>query len=214
MTGFNLKVDPKRITAHENEEPPAYEPTGGDEVQTELSDRSRSKFESNENRGYYNGVFDKEKAVEEDSEEERRAELLTKQEASETTATNKISSPKFKNQIDPSCWSNVGEVSKEAGLWDGPSFGKGGVSQETCDGPSMDDFFGDSYADDDDRLGKGGKARTNTNLTTKQEEAPASPTQVPIGKKKKETSMRVSLVPKKTYSKSRRQKIRPSRRKT
>lgn len=192
MTALNLEVDPKRIEAHENEEPPVYEPTDGDEIETTPSTKSRAKLETNGNRNDYNGVFEGE-VVEEDAEEERQSEALATLEANkDTTKTTILSSNDQKE--DP----------KESGIGEGDDSGMGGFPRESGEGPSMDDFFGDSYADDDDPLGKGVKKGT-----TNKEEAPVAG----AAASKKETSQQVSLVPRKTNSKPRRPKIRPSRRK-
>jgi len=197
MTALNLEVDPKRIEAHENEEPPAYEPTDGDDIETTSLAKSRAKLETNGNDNDYNGVFEGE-VVEEDAEEERRSEALAAFEGNKTTTKTSTSSSNDQKE-DP----------KELEDGEGSDSGMGDFPRQSGEGPSMDDFFGDSYADDDDPLGnKGGKKGSTAD---EKEETPLAA--AAASKNKKETSQQVSLVPRKTTSKPRRPKIRPSRRK-
>eukprot|EP00536_Pseudo-nitzschia_multiseries_P011214 jgi/Psemu1/289562/fgenesh1_pg.371_\ len=116
MTAFNLEVDPKRIEAHKNEEPPAYEPTDeeGLAITPEVPKKENDMFEG--------------EVVEEDAEEERRAEA----------------SAAVRSSGDSSLWPTTGEKHYEAE--NGGEFGDemGGFPSE--EGPSMDDFFhDDSY---------------------------------------------------------------------
>ena len=199
MTALNLEVDPKRIEAHENEEPPAYEPTDGDDIETTSLPKSRAKLETNGNENDYNGVFEGE-VVEEDAEEERRSEALAVLEGNKTSTKTATSSSNDQKE-DP----------KESEVDEGADSGMGDFPRQSGEGPSMDDFFGDSYADDDDPLGnKGGEKGKTANS---KEEAPVAAAAASKSKSKKETSQQVSLVPRKTTSKPRRPKIRPSRRK-
>ena len=179
MAALSIAVDPKRIEAHENEEPPAYEPTDGDEV--EKLEAADEKKVNNETGADYNGVFERE-VVEEDAEEERLAEARAKQRQSNATPKPSTKDQPQKEEEDPFS-SEVGE--------------RNGTGEE---GPSMDDFFGDSYGDDGNE----------PSSTKKEDSATSSPTKR-IPSTRKETS--VSLVPKKANTKSRRPKIRPSRRK-
>mmetsp|Transcript_3060 Transcript_3060/g.7217 ORF Transcript_3060/g.7217 Transcript_3060/m.7217 type:complete len:581 (-) Transcript_3060:63-1805(-) len=170
MTALNLEVDPKRIEAHENEEPPAYEPT--DLVEEEEPTEKNDKPDSNESGKDYNGVFEGE-VVEEDAEEERKAEARAMLEREKAASKKKASDA---DQEEEAGFSKFGEAPAR-------------------DGPSMDDFFGDSYGDDE-----------NGTATKKEESSKRAAKKTT----KKET---VSLVPKKTNARSRRPKIRPSRRK-
>eukprot|EP00531_Pseudo-nitzschia_arenysensis_P014706 CAMPEP_0116121566 /NCGR_PEP_ID=MMETSP0329-20121206/3765_1 /TAXON_ID=697910 /ORGANISM="Pseudo-nitzschia arenysensis, Strain B593" /LENGTH=620 /DNA_ID=CAMNT_0003615387 /DNA_START=56 /DNA_END=1918 /DNA_ORIENTATION=+ len=182
MTALNIEVDQKRIEAHENEEPPAYEPT--DEVDDAASIEKNDEPEKNESGKDYNGVFEGE-VVEEDAEEERLAEARAREERNKNASTK--TTPASQDEEEEGAFSS-----------------KFGEAHNSEDGPNMDDFFGDSYGDDDNA----------GNDSTKKEEAKAStPSSKAAKKSKKETSEMVSLVPKKTNSKSRRPKIRPSRRK-
>ncbi len=170
MTALNLEVDPKRIEAHENEEPPAYEPT--DLVEEEEPTEKNDKPDSNESGKDYNGVFEGE-VVEEDAEEERKAEARAMLEREKAASKKKASDA---DQEEEAGFSKFGEAPAR-------------------DGPSMDDFFGDSYGDDEN--GTAAKKEESSKRAAKKTT-------------KKET---VSLVPKKTNARSRRPKIRPSRRK-
>ena len=202
MAAFNLEVDPKRIEAHENEKPPEYEPTDENAIETIPSTNSNSEIEANGSGNDYNGVFEGE-VVEEDAEEERRAEALGSQKNKDTRTTTISSTYKPDNEQDASFWSTTGGDQKDSGA----GSEMGGIPRESDQGPSMDDFFGDAFADDENPTGIG------DDEGTKQEESsiPASDSAAPTAKK--ETAELVSLVPKKTGSKSRRPKIRPSRRK-
>jgi hypothetical protein len=214
MTAFNLEVDPKRIEAHENEEPPAYEPTDVEEVEpTTLAEDNDKKTETNENGADYNGVFERE-VVEEDAEEERLAEARAQTEANKATTTKKrkrtkpaAKSKKRKNST--SSWSATTKNPKEPEFGEGVASGMDGFPRETEEGPSMDDFFGDSYADDEP-MGEGDEKGAAKNESSKKKEAPVSSSEAA---RKNEPSQLVSLVPKKRNAKSRRPKIRPSRRK-
>jgi len=215
MTAFNLEVDPKRIEAHENEEPPAYEPTDVEEVEPAASaeDKDKDKSETNENGADYNGVFEPE-VVEEDAEEERLAEARAQTEANKATTPTKkrkrtkaAAKPK-KRKNSTSSWSATTEKPKESEFGEGAASGMDGFPREAEEGPSMDDFFGDSYADDEPMGGDEKEAAKNESAKKKQ--APVSSSEAA---KKKEPSQLVSLVPKKRNAKSRRPKIRPSRRK-
>jgi len=168
MTAFNLEVDPKRIEAHENEEPPTYEPTDEDGVATTPSEVPKKG----------NDIFEGE-VVEEDAEEERRAEA----------------SAALRSSGGSSLWPTTGEEHNEAEGGDGFGDEMRGFPAE--EGPSMEDFFhDDSYNDNDNH--EQGSSKENTS-----ESATAI---------KQDSSQLVSLVPKKSSSKSRRPKIRPSAR--
>lgn len=194
LSALNIEVDPKRIEAHENEEPPAYEPTDGDEIETASSAKSKATLRTNGTGKDYNGVFDELEVVEEDAEEEERAEALALLEANK--ATTAASSPSEANNGKD--WSATGGDQNESEFGEEADSGMGGFPPESGDGPSMDDFFGDSYVDD--------------NETAKKEEIRVSSSEA-AAVTKMEAPVLVSLVPKKTNSKSRRPKIRPSRRK-
>mmetsp|Transcript_16938 Transcript_16938/g.34848 ORF Transcript_16938/g.34848 Transcript_16938/m.34848 type:complete len:627 (-) Transcript_16938:185-2065(-) len=177
MTAFNLEVDPKRIEAHENEEPPAYEPTDEDGI---VTTSSNTKVAQNGN-----GEFEGE-VVEEDAEEERRVEAstLSMNEATRTTSSG-----------ENSLWPTTGGNQNEPEAGDGFDDEMGEFPRE--DGPNMDDFLhDDSYNDNYEQ--------EEQNAMTKNSE--------PAATIKQDTSELVSLVPKKTSSKSRRPKIRPSAR--
>ncbi|VEU39171.1 unnamed protein product [Pseudo-nitzschia multistriata] len=177
MTAFNLEVDPKRIEAHENEEPPAYEPTDEDGIAIPTSS-SNTEVTKGENNGFEGEV------VEEDAEEERRAEASAIMSAENT---------KMKGASgDNSHWGSQNEPEVGAGF----DNEMGGFPHE--EGPSMDDFFhDDSYNDNDGE----------------KEESLGKRVSEPVVTIKQDASELVSLVPKKKSSKSRRPKIRPSSKK-
>ena len=194
MTALNLNVDPKRIEAHENEEPPAYEPTDvieneiENEIETENEETaSTEKSDKPESENDYNGVFEKE-VVEEDAEEERLAEARARQEQNKK-ATSRPSAKHRKKK-------EKGNFPSEFGEGPGADFQRG--SEE---GPNMDDFFGDSYGDD---------ARE---AAAEKDNASSLPSQKAAANKTKTSEMVSLLVPKKTIPKSRRPIVRPSRRK-
>lgn len=185
MSALNIEVDPKRIEAHENEKPPAYEPT--DEygiVTTEATDiDTKISNKRYDGAGFEGGV------VEEDAEAERKAEAFTSLRAERAKSK--------KNSEDPSLWEAAEEHKTEQENRDGLDDGMGGFPRE--EGPSMDDFFhDDSYNDDP----KEQEEERTTESKKKTVEAKAA-----------FKDSLVSLVPKKATSKSRRPKIRPSSRK-
>ena len=202
MAALNLQVDPKRIEAHENEEPPTYEPTDENLGETTPATKSNAKIDTNRNENDYTEVFEGEVVVE-DAEEERRAEALATQETNNNSTTTTQSSSSIKNDDEQdSFWSTKGEDQSEPGAGSIME----GFSRENDVGPSMDDFFGGAFADDENPMDAKGDEGT------KQTEPPST-SAATTGTTKKETPDLVSLVPKKTNSKMRRPKIRPSRRK-
>ena len=122
MTAFNVEVDPKRIEAHENEEAPVYEPTDGNNTSMASStDKDGADYDPN-NIGREGEV------VEEDADEERRAEL----------AASVLK--------DASFWSTKGEDQDEQKAVEATADAEVGVfsaREEEFSGPSMDDFFHD-----------------------------------------------------------------------
>lgn len=183
MDALNIEVDQKRIEAHENEEPPAYEPT--DELDNAASTEKNDNPDKNESGKDYNGVFEGE-VVEEDAEEERLAEARARRGRNKNASAK--NAPASRDEEEEAAFSS-----------------RFGDEPNSEDGPNMDDFFGDSYGDDDN----GG----NDSTKKEEEEEALSPSSKAAKANKKGTSEMVSLVPKKTNSKSRRPKIRPSRRK-
>jgi len=116
MTSFNLEVDPKQIEAHENEEAPPYEPT--DENNSAAMTFSAKTGANNGNNDSSNKEHECE-VVEEDAEEERRANLAIE---------------------EANIWSTTGEDQKT---------GEEIAAEEEIAGPSMEDFFHDTSFDHD-----------------------------------------------------------------
>mmetsp|Transcript_16866 Transcript_16866/g.38544 ORF Transcript_16866/g.38544 Transcript_16866/m.38544 type:complete len:208 (+) Transcript_16866:593-1216(+) len=204
MTALNLEVDPKRIEAHENEEPPAYEPTDEDGIATVSASKTKKKFMQD---GHGDGGFEGE-VVEEDAEEERRAEALATAKAGGSSSNNNDgTATNEKSYEDPSFWSTEQDeaeaVEQDPGM-DSDPFASG-------EGPSMDDFFhDDSFGDDEDPSSIKSKAAEGSAGAGGHDQAPhRSSRAVSVDEG---GSASVSLVPKKVTSKSRRKKIRPSAR--
>ena len=193
MAALNLEVDPKHIEAHENEEPPAYEPTDEDCIATSTNNARSAR---NENGDTNNRAFEGE-VVEEDAEEERRAEFSATLATDKNRTTTSSVVTTENNYQDNSFWPTTEEHENEPEAGEGTDAGIGFFPSE--EGPSMDDFFhNDSY--NDDPMNEGQEEGTSATKETKAAEPPAASTAA------------VSLVPKKSNSKSRRPKIRPSSR--
>jgi hypothetical protein len=191
MTAFNVEVDPKRIEAHENEEAPVYEPTDGNNTATASSRKMGAANNDPSNIGREGEV------VEEDADEERRAEL----------AASVLK--------DASFWSTTGGDQDEQKAVEATADAEVEVEvfparDEEFAGPSMDDFFHDeSFGNDHTN-----EFEEEKNAAAREEEMSTEPPPHGVTPARKNSEQLVSLVPKKTNAvKSRRPKIRPSSRK-
>mmetsp|Transcript_45356 Transcript_45356/g.51377 ORF Transcript_45356/g.51377 Transcript_45356/m.51377 type:complete len:638 (+) Transcript_45356:77-1990(+) len=118
MTSFNLEVDPKQIEAHENEEAPPFEPTD-ENNSAAMTSSAKTGAGNNGNNDISNKEYDCE-VVEEDAEEERRADLAIS---------------------EANIWSTTGEDQ---------NIGEEEIAEEEeIAGPSMEDFFHDTSFDND-----------------------------------------------------------------
>jgi len=206
MTALNVEVDPKRIEAHENEEPPVYEPTDEDGIAT-TNNSGAVTNENGDNGGNIRAYVEGE-VVEEDAEEERRAEgsaILASERSRTTTSSSVVTTEN--NYQDASFWPTTGGHENDENE---PEAGEGiddaGMSGfPSGEGPSMEDFFHDDSLNDNDdpMIGEG-----------QQEEGTSATKNTNTAEPPRDNSELVSLViPKKMNSKSRRPKIRPSSRK-
>jgi hypothetical protein len=193
MTAFNVEVDPKRIEAHENEEAPIYEPTDGNNTAMVSSTKTGAGNNDPSNIGREGEV------VEEDADEERRAELAAEEARRTTSSVLK----------DASFWSTTGgdqDKQKAAEAVDA-EIGVFPRAEEEFAGPNMDDFFHDeSFGNDHTN-----EFEEEKSTAAGEEEKSTEPKGVAPARINSEQL--VSLVPKKTNAKSRRPKIRPSSRK-
>lgn len=238
MTVFNVEVDPKRIEAHENEEPPPYEPTDVEETQPEAPEEQTAAAEgvresdiqqegeasfARDQEPHSKGIEEELEVIYEDAREEAAAA------AAEAASESQPSTPKRKkSQYRPNNNSRMKtnrspeKTSKAIGqhsLWPAVSDGDILVAEregpdrfadEDIGEPSMEDFFEDQMAGAPP-LEEVSEMEETIGCDSNTKNDITSSEVSHLGSEKNE---RVSLVPKKrATSKNRRPKIRPSVRK-
>ncbi|KAG7350645.1 Myb-like DNA-binding protein [Nitzschia inconspicua] len=231
LSAFDVEVDPKRIEALENEEPPPYEPTdvGDIEDKAEYIDEGHDNGQTPIQHTYNTKGEGGLEIVYEDAMEEHEAELAaaTASSAAALSESEAAFSNHQKVLYHPN--QNASKTSsKDVGyepLWPTGSEGVGladegarlesfedGFVESNVGEPSMEDFFEDQMVG----MGDGGHSDTDGFARKDSTTIDEMTSQITSHNENiKESSDQVSLIPKKIHSstKSRRPKIRPASRK-
>ncbi|KAG7360287.1 Myb-like DNA-binding protein [Nitzschia inconspicua] len=232
LSAFDVEVDPKRIEALENEEPPPYEPTDVEHIEekAEYLDEGHENGQTPIQHTYNTKGEGGLEIVYEDAMEEHEAELAAATASSAATLSQSEAASSSQQKVLYHPNQNASKTSsKDMGyepLWPTGSEGVGladegarlesfvdGFVDNNMGEPSMEDFF------DDQMVGMGDGGHSDTDGSARKDSTTIDETTSQIASHSehviKESSDQVSLVPKKIHSstKSRRPKIRPASRK-